>query len=781
MESSGSPRIPGEAESGSPLDYALRYADLGWQVFPVHSIADSGGCTCKAADCPRPGKHPVRELVRDGLNSASANPALIRAWWGNAPWASIGVRTGPESGIWALDVDTANGKPGDDTLADLVRQHGNIPSTVEAITGSGGRHLIFAYPTTHRIGSSTNKLGPGLDIRGAGGYIIVEPSKHANGRGYAWEGSSDPLEGVPTAHAPLWLLNLLHEQADASPAAADDTGLSIDARQVLELRQALNYLDPDDYTAWVQVGMALQSSGAGNQAFGLWCEWATGSDKFDAKVSRKKWASFVDKPTGIQISSIFAWAQAQGWVNPASREAQAFEQATGMSIEQANKRQPTPEVIVPDRIGMEPFPVPGLDEVCGWIDAGAAVSYPVVTQHAALCLASVAASRLYITPQGDPLSLYLGVAGRSVGELRYAHQAIYRAMSEAGLRRMVRTTRLTSPQTIYKTLMRSPASVYLSDDYGGMSAFAKRQPSGLQEQALATLAAIHGGAPVQLDSPEEAGLKQSSVGDDQPVIQAPSLSMFALVGWDHLVTLLRASELGRGALEQILLALGDDDEAQTRDPVDTPLPAWLPAHLQGIRRVPSDSHVDLDLGTIFQSNAELLPAQTVVQFPPLTGAYAALDAVSQDRRVRPLLLAARGTMRRVAATLAVWRDPAHPVVDGPILDWAGRYVRARMADLVEQFETLHGDDGRITPYDAVLARVHEAKHHGISRRDLISGCKPFRNLSSEKRGELLEQMLSDEMVFEVETKPVRGRPGKRLVAEKYVKREGLTVNCADQC
>jgi hypothetical protein len=770
METSGKPRIPGEAEAGSMLDYALRYAELGWQVFPVHSIMD-GACTCKSADCDRPGKHPIYQLVRDGLNSASDNPDLIKAWWSNAQWANIGVRTGPESGIWVLDVDTADGKQGAESLDALQTKHGNIPDTVEAITGSGGRHLIFSYPSNHRISNSTNRLGPGLDIRGAGGYIIVEPSLHNSGQAYAWEGSSDPLEDVAPVGAPLWLLDLLHEQG-GTPAANQATGPAIDARQVLELRQAMGYLDPDDYHTWVQVGMALQSSGAGNQAFGLWCEWATGSDKFDTKASRKKWGSFCDKSAGVQLASIFAWAQAQGWVNPASREAQAFEAATGMTIEQANKRQPMPEVIVPERAGVEPFPVPGLDEVCGWIEAGAPVSYPVVTQHAALCLASAAASRLYVTPQGDPLSLYLGAAGRSVGELRYAHQAIYRALSDAGLRRMVRTTRFTSPQTIYKTLMRSPASVYLSDDYGGMSAFARRQPSGLQEQALATLAGIHGGAPVQLDSPEEAGLKQSSVGDDQPVIQGPSLSMFALVGWDHLVTLLRASELGRGALEQILLALGDDDDSQTRDPVDAPPPAWLPAHLQGIRRVPNGSHVDLDLGTIFQSNAELLPAQTVVTFPPLTGAYEALDAVSQDRRVRPLLLAARGTMRRVAATLAVWRDPARPVVDGPILEWAGRYVRARMADLVEQFETLHGDDGRITPYDAVLTRVQEAKHTGLARRDLIIGCKPFRNLASEKRGELIEQMLSDEMVFEITVKPKgRGRPGKRLVAAKYVMRE----------
>jgi hypothetical protein len=97
-------------------------------------------------------------------------------------------------------------------------------------------------------------------------------------------------------------------------------------------------------------------------------------------------------------------------------------------------------------------------------------------------------------------------------------------------------------------------------------------------------------------------------------------------------------------------------------------------------------------------------------------------------------------------------------------------MQARMAALVEQFETLHGDDGRITPYDAVLAKVTESKSSGVAKRDLISGCKPFRNLSGDKRGELIEQMLADEMIFEVETKQARGRPGKRFVAARFVRK-----------
>ena len=46
--------------------------------------------------------------------------------------------------MFALDVDVSDGKPGAESLAELEATHGALPATVEQITGSGGRHLLFA-------------------------------------------------------------------------------------------------------------------------------------------------------------------------------------------------------------------------------------------------------------------------------------------------------------------------------------------------------------------------------------------------------------------------------------------------------------------------------------------------------------------------------------------------------------------------------------------------------------------------------------------------------------
>jgi hypothetical protein len=69
------------------------------------------------------------------------------------------------------------GHGGDESLAELVREHGELPATVEALTGGGGRHLFSRTGGTIR---NRSNMRPGIDVRGDGGYIVVAPSNHAS-------------------------------------------------------------------------------------------------------------------------------------------------------------------------------------------------------------------------------------------------------------------------------------------------------------------------------------------------------------------------------------------------------------------------------------------------------------------------------------------------------------------------------------------------------------------------------------------------------------------------
>jgi hypothetical protein len=97
-----------------------------------------------------------------------------------------------------LDVDPGHG--GRDSIAALAA-HGPLPDTLGVQTGGGGRHLYFAHPG-HRVPNSAGRLGPGLDVRGDGGYVLVPPSRHLAGDRYRWVGAEiQPL--------PAWLRDLM--------------------------------------------------------------------------------------------------------------------------------------------------------------------------------------------------------------------------------------------------------------------------------------------------------------------------------------------------------------------------------------------------------------------------------------------------------------------------------------------------------------------------------------------------------------------------------------------
>lgn len=189
----------------SKCEAALGLAGRGWSVFPVHTPTGQGGCSCLKASCDRIGKHPRNA---HGHNEATTDSAVIDRWWRQWPDANIGLATGQTSGLVVLDIDPDKG--GEESLRELEKQFTRLPETVEVLTGGGGRHLYFQSPRDTTIRNSVSVLGPGLDIRGEGGYVVAPPSLHRSGRTYEYEVEHHPDE-MPLATLPAWLLAKLTE------------------------------------------------------------------------------------------------------------------------------------------------------------------------------------------------------------------------------------------------------------------------------------------------------------------------------------------------------------------------------------------------------------------------------------------------------------------------------------------------------------------------------------------------------------------------------------------
>ncbi len=184
----------------SMKEEALKYAAAGIPVFPLHWIKKDGNCSCRlSAMCQAKGKHPQ---IKNWGEDASTDPDKIEDWWSHTPLANIGIPMGEKSGLVALDVDTRH--DGEKSLADLVNEFGELPDTITATTGSGGKHYVFKY-TEELCLKNVVGFRDGLDVRTQGGLIVAAPSMHASGNPYAWDPGHSPFE-MQAADMPDWLV-----------------------------------------------------------------------------------------------------------------------------------------------------------------------------------------------------------------------------------------------------------------------------------------------------------------------------------------------------------------------------------------------------------------------------------------------------------------------------------------------------------------------------------------------------------------------------------------------
>jgi hypothetical protein len=200
---------------------AVAYAARGWRVFPLHDVI-GGRCSC-GSDCGADaGKHP---RTRHGWQDGSLDPVRVLNWWIRWPNANIGIVTGEASGIVALDVDLDKG--GYQAFLRLLDELGR-PTLLSLVqgTGGGGFHVIYRHPG-HRVGNSAKALrdrfGPGLDVRGDGGYIVAAPSLHRSGRRYAWQTDLDaPLTRWPADLNQLLVATVEREEVGGQLEVLDD-------------------------------------------------------------------------------------------------------------------------------------------------------------------------------------------------------------------------------------------------------------------------------------------------------------------------------------------------------------------------------------------------------------------------------------------------------------------------------------------------------------------------------------------------------------------------------
>ena len=132
------------------------------------------------------------------------------------PSAGIGIMTG-RSRLIVLDVDPRSG--GIQSLRELCDTI-ELPATYTVRTRGGGIHLY--YRTPHLVRSRVAALGPGLDVKSAGGVVIAPGTP-----GYVVE------DRRPIAEAPEVLLEILPKAGHRQPELIERVPME-EARRAIE-------------------------------------------------------------------------------------------------------------------------------------------------------------------------------------------------------------------------------------------------------------------------------------------------------------------------------------------------------------------------------------------------------------------------------------------------------------------------------------------------------------------------------------------------------------------
>lgn len=197
------------------LNAALEAARHGWHVHPLRPGAKAPALHGEAA-CPGTGDcfggHAKWE------QRATLDLDRIRAAWSTGAF-NVGIATGP-SGLVVVDLDRAKENSESDapdgaaTFRALCERAGQpVPTTYTVRTAGGGWHLYFTAPAHVRLGNTAGKLGPLIDTRAHGGYVVAPGSTTPSGT-YTVTDNTTP------APLPDWLCGLLTPRQTSRPLMA---------------------------------------------------------------------------------------------------------------------------------------------------------------------------------------------------------------------------------------------------------------------------------------------------------------------------------------------------------------------------------------------------------------------------------------------------------------------------------------------------------------------------------------------------------------------------------
>lgn len=754
------------AGGGKPMNEtqkaALAYIRRGWWVLPI-----------------QPGtKKPLAVLVPNGVHGATNDPDVAIDWWGRYPDAGIGIAVKP-SGLVCIDIDPRNG--GFETMQRLEAEHGPLVSDIYAFTGGGGQHLVCS---SQQVENLPGTLGKGVDLK-SDGYFCAYPTIHPNGVRYEWEASSDPIECVDAVPSmlPGWVRDLSRPSVAASSAwaqavssqRAEQRFATITPEQQAEIGEALAAIPSDEREVWLQVGMALQSTGDAQWAFDAWCEWSAQSDKFNAQDQIRVWRSFAARGLdGLTYRSIFELAKQHGTV---VRPVPTMEQAVPVQevrVAPAPSKQEVPAVL------LAPPGIMGV--VTDWVNATARKPQPSFAVQTAIAFVSTVLGRRFVTDQRNWSSLYLLNIGHSASGKEHAKKAAEDLLDACGLGHLIGPASYTSSSGLISALLAQPSHITVIDEFGKeleqASIKNNARAQGTMKQLIETWGRCDG-----VVRPQGYSTFGMSAADKQGisdrVVRNPALTLLGMTTPESFFETIGSAAARDGFLNRFLIVESDIGPQTSRMVKSLDVPEEVIAWAQAMAGT-TDSLIDpasAASANLQPSPVEVFLSSAAVElFTRFEAECIELMKQNASTGLMEMFGRTNEIAMRLAMAVACGCHMATPMtVQGPHAAWAIQYVRFHTLRVVERLKTSVADSVFEAAKKQVINLLRKHPDRGMTVPEINRASLRFRSMTQRQQIELLNSLVFVGQAAMVEFPPPSGR-GKKRVAWVAIDESAINVD-----
>ena len=711
----------------SLLDAALSYAEQGWPVFP----------------CKDQGKTP---RTPRGFHDATTDAAMVRSWWTRWPEANIGIPTGAVSGFVVIDIDTGDDKQGDASYAELTAEHGT-PATIEAKTGTGGRHLLFKCPDPP-IKNTASALAKHIDTRGDGGYIIAAPSVHPSGGRYEWVHGPEHRQ---LADLPEWLTPVKKKPKQATPAKTQYSG---DA-----YRRASAYL--------AKMPPSVSGSGGHSAAFAAAVALVHGF-RLPPHIARSLFATefnprcepvWSDKEIDHKIKQAETTQHDNpaGWLLDADNDAEAKAHGEAVAARLLQPKDPPPqEESAPEGFPPHLLQPPGLlGEICHWINETAFKPQPILTLANSLAFLGALYGQRVKTARNLRTNLYcLGVAASGAGK-DHSRRQIKSLCTEVGLTaKLLGGEDVSSDSAILTALNRNPACLFQFDEIGHFFATATAKNAATYQRAIpVTLTKLYSSSGTTYLGKEYADERA-----ERRDIEQPCACVYGTSVPSRLYEGITPAEIRDGFLGRMLIFQSHDADPDPVDraPVPPPRPilemveAWFNRKTtpEGVGNIAAVSRPH---PMVVEDQADAV--EVFMAFREKCR-HAKRELAQRHEDLDALWGRAEENARKIALIVACGCEFGGPVVSGEVAAWSCDLVGRLVDDLVRavRLSVSESDYGRKRLQ--IMSAIQGAGSEGTSKSSLA---RRFRGIRKRERDEMIEDMVlaGDVEIVQVETS---GRP-----------------------